>query len=64
MTQVVIKKLNYQEPLFYAVLFDDSKEGAFEVTPGHTKVAVIRKHVPGDTMLYVLQHSKSSCVFC
>ena len=30
----------HQEPEFYARLFDDSKEGLFEVPLGHKKVGV------------------------
>ena len=37
------------------VFFNDSEEGLFEATPGHTKVGVIIKPVYGSTKLYVFQ---------
>ena len=36
-----LKIFKYQEPEFYAKLFDESKEGPFEVPTGHTKIGVI-----------------------
>ena len=47
----VLNHFKYQDPNFYAILFDVSEEGPFEVTPGRTKVELIRKPVPVDTML-------------
>ena len=38
----VLTNFKYQEPEFYAILFDES-EGPFEDTPVHTKVGIIRK---------------------
>ena len=54
----------YHDLEFYARLFDDSEESPFQVYPGHTKVGVIRKLVPGDPKLYFLQEIKSVCVSC
>ena len=60
----VLKNLKYQEPAFYARLFDDSEEGPFEVSPGHTKVGMIMKPVHRDPKLYVLMEINISCEFC
>ena len=48
-------KFKYQEPAFYARLFDEWEKGPFDVPPGCTKVGVIIKSVPGAPKLYVLQ---------
>ena len=45
--------------MFYAILPNDSEEGTFEVSPGCTKVGVIKNSVPGDPKLYVLKYSNS-----
>ena len=44
----------YQESAFYAILFNESEEGPFEVPPGHTKVGVMIKSVHGAPELYDL----------
>ena len=38
----VLINLNYQEPVFYAKLFDDSEEGPSGVPTGCTHVGIIR----------------------
>ena len=48
----VLKIFKYQEPEFYARLFDESEEVPFEVPPRFMDVAVIRKPVLGATNLY------------
>ena len=50
--QQTLKIFKDQEPPFYAILFDDSEGGPFEVPPGHMRVGVIRKTVPGAPNLY------------
>ena len=39
----VLKTSNDQELEFYAIFFDGSEEGPFEVPPGCTKVSVTRQ---------------------
>ena len=46
---MVFKKSKYQEPAFYARLFDRSEEGPFKVLPCRMKNCVIKKRVPVDT---------------
>ena len=53
-----IEKFKYQESAFDASLSDESDECPFGVTPGCTKVGGIRKPLPSDPKLYVLQDSK------
>ena len=55
-------KFKYQEPEFYARLFDEWEEGPFDVPPGCTNVGVLIKSVPGAHKLYVLQEINSACV--
>ena len=50
----VLKNLKYQEPAFYARLFDRSEEGPFKFSAGHMKVIVIKNCIPGSLKLYVL----------
>ena len=45
----------YKEPAFYAILFDESEEGPFEVPTGRTEYAIIRRPQPGALKLYVFQ---------
>ena len=61
---MVFKKSKYQEPAFYARLFDRSEEGPFKVLPCRMKNCVIKKRVPVDTNFYVFQERKSACVLC
>ena len=61
---MVLTNFKHQESAFYALLFNKSEEGPFEVPPCRTKVGVIRKSVPGDPKLYVLHDSNSDCVIC
>ena len=51
-------------PTFYAIIFDESEEGTFEVYLGSTNFGVIRKTVPGVPKLHNFQENKSDCVFC
>ena len=60
----VLENFKYQDPCFYARLFDDSEEGPFEVPPGRKKVFVIIKPLPGDPKLYILKGIKSARVLC
>ena len=57
-----IEHFQVSEAIIYTSLFDESEEGLFEVTTGHTKVGEIRKQVLGHHNLYVLKDSKSGCV--
>ena len=41
--ECVLANFKYQDPEFYARLFDNSKEGPFEVHTGRIKVCVIKK---------------------
>ena len=45
----------YQDPEFYTIIFDESLKGHFEVSSVRTNKDDIRKSVPGDPKLYVLQ---------
>ena len=51
----VLTDFKYQEPAFYARLFNKSEEGSFEVPTGRTKVGVIINPVPGTTKLNLFQ---------
>ena len=55
---------NYQEPDFYSRLFDKSVNWTFEVPPGCIKTCDLKKSVPDDSTLCVLQENKSFYVFC
>ena len=44
----------YQEPYFFARIFDDPKEDTFDILTVCTKVDMIRKLVPGAPKLYFL----------
>ena len=37
----ILTTFKYQDPEFYARLFDESEEGPYGVPPGHTNVGVI-----------------------
>ena len=50
--------------MYYAILFNKSEEGTFEVPPCRTKVGVIRKSVHGDPKLYVFHDINSAFVLC
>ena len=56
--------LKYQESELYPILFYEPETGTFEDPPGRAKVDKIRKPVPGDPKLNVLQYIKIACVFC
>ena len=60
---MVIENFQVSASIIYARLFDESKEGPFEVPPFRTKVFLIRKPVPDSPKLYVLKDRKSACVF-
>ena len=52
----------YQEPEFYARLFDNSEEGYCWFPPGRINVDVIIKLVSGALKLYLIQEINSVCV--
>ena len=64
LTKSVLTRFKYQEPGFYARLFDEREKWLFEVPPGHTKKYEIIKTVPGATKLYVFQEINGDWVFC
>ena len=62
--QQTLKNFKDQEPPFYAILFDDSEGGSFEVPPDHMRVGVIRKTVPVTLKLYLLKGVNIACLLC
>ena len=60
----VLTYFKFQEPEFYARLFNDYEGGPFEATKVCTMVIVIINILPGDPKLYVFKDRKSSGVFC
>ena len=58
----VLKNFRYQEPQFYARLFDNSEKLPFELPPGHTKNDYNR-YAPGAHKLYFLRGECCLCVF-
>ena len=53
----ILINFKYQEPEFYARIFDESEDGYFEVPPGCIKVGIIRKLLPNDPKLYIFRLS-------